>query len=93
MVTQSRDAADVPLNQPRLLTQIGPGIVARVAEVAGHCEDAVRLKALGLCSGRIVQIAAAGDPLIVRVVGARVGVSARLAERVTVVPQSSSADC
>ena len=91
MVTQSRDLAEVsPLPAVRL-TDVASGVVARVAEIAGHCDDSLRLKALGLCSGRIVQIAAAGDPMIVRVVGARVGVSARLAETVTVVPQPNTA--
>ncbi|MAT71150.1 MAG: hypothetical protein CMJ58_16690 [Planctomycetaceae bacterium] len=87
MVTQSRHFADLPPANPVLLTDVSAGVMARVTEIAGHCEDALRLKALGVCSGRTVQVAAAGDPLIVRVAGARVGVSARLAQQVSVVPQ------
>jgi Fe2+ transport system protein FeoA len=40
--------------------------------------------ALGICIGRQVQVVKQGDPLIVSVVGARVGLSARLASAVTV---------
>jgi Fe2+ transport system protein FeoA len=42
------------------------------------------LKSLGICVGRRVQLAKVGDPLIVRVLGTRVGLSARLAECVVV---------
>ncbi len=51
----------------------------------GH-EDAIRLKRMGICEGRQLQLVQKGDPLIVRVVGCRVGVSRRLAERVWVTP-------
>jgi Fe2+ transport system protein FeoA len=40
--------------------------------------------ALGICVGRQVEVVRAGDPLIVSVVGARVGISSRLAAGVTV---------
>jgi Fe2+ transport system protein FeoA len=50
----------------------------------GDDGDAVRLKAMGLCLGRRVQLVKGGDPLIVRVIGTRVGLSARLAEQVFV---------
>ncbi|HYO25925.1 MAG TPA: FeoA family protein [Lacipirellulaceae bacterium] len=62
---------------------------AEVAVVAVPAEDAVRLKSLGICVGRRVQLVQGGDPLIVRVLGARVGISARLAEAVLVAPDRS----
>jgi hypothetical protein len=43
-----------------------------------------RLKTMGLCLYRRVEILQTGDPLIVRVFSSRLGVSARLAERVLV---------
>lgn len=49
-------------------------------------EDADRLERLGVCAGRRVQVVRAGDPLILRVHGTRLGLSARLAERVWVEP-------
>jgi Fe2+ transport system protein FeoA len=57
---------------------------ARIIRVAAGSEDASRLMALGICIGRQVQVVKQGDPLIVSVVGARVGLSARLASAVTV---------
>jgi len=40
--------------------------------------------ALGICVGRQVEMIKTSDPLIVNVIGARVGLSARLAASVTV---------
>jgi Fe2+ transport system protein FeoA len=62
------------------------GAVARVVRVAADPQDAARLMAMGLCVGRRVQLVKTGDPLIVNVVGARVGLSARLAAGVLVQP-------
>lgn len=62
------------------LPRMAPRSIARIAAIAADGDDAVRLKALGLCVGRQVQLIQNGDPLIVRVLGARVGLSARLAE-------------
>ena len=42
--------------------------------------------ALGICIGRNIEIIKAGEPIIVRVVGTRVGLSARLAAGVIVEP-------
>jgi hypothetical protein len=44
--------------------------------------------ALGLCVGRRVEVVKAGDPMIVRVIGAQVGLSARLAAHVLVAVDS-----
>jgi Fe2+ transport system protein FeoA len=46
--------------------------------------DVQRLKTLGICVGRQVELVKAGDPLIVRVFGSRLGLSARLASLVWV---------
>jgi len=45
---------------------------------------------MGICVGRQVQLVQAGDPLIVRVLGTRVGLSARLAAGVVVEPIPAS---
>lgn len=66
------------------LSQLPPHAVARVAEVRAEADDAVRLKSLGICVGRRLQLVKSGDPLVVRVVGSRVGISARLADGVFV---------
>jgi Fe2+ transport system protein FeoA len=68
------------------LSALRDGALAEVVEVVAEADDAVRLKSLGVCVGRRVQLAKGGDPLIVRVLGARVGLSARLAAGVVVRP-------
>ena len=76
----------------RALATLVPGRVAVIARVDEDHEHADRLKALGLCVGRKLQVVKAGDPLIVRVLGSRLGLSARLAERVFVTTCSNSGD-
>lgn len=46
--------------------------------------DMLRLKTLGICVGRQVEMVKVGDPLIVRVFGSRLGLASRLAARVWV---------
>ncbi|MEE9405200.1 MAG: FeoA family protein [Algisphaera sp.] len=81
--------------ESRALSSLVPGRVAVIASVDEGHEHANRLKALGLCVGRKLQVVKTGDPLIVRVLGSRLGLSARLADRVFVTPCSEShvADC
>jgi Fe2+ transport system protein FeoA len=68
------------------LNALGDGVLAQVVDVVAETDDAVRLKSLGVCLGRRVQLVKGGDPLIIRVLGARVGLSARLAAGVVVRP-------
>ena len=60
------------------------GDVYRVVQVTAECDDAARLKAMGVCIGRRLSLVQTGDPLIVCVVGSRVGISSRLAKSVFV---------
>ena len=68
------------------LASVAAMTIARVTAVVAEHDDAIRLKALGLCIGRRVELVRGGDPLIVRVLGARVGISTRLAAQVLVDP-------
>ncbi len=72
------------------LAALPPRADARVVRLTAADQDAARLMALGVCVGRRVQVVQTGDPMIVRVVGARVGLSARLAAGVTVEPASAA---
>jgi Fe2+ transport system protein FeoA len=74
------------MSQPVLLSALPAGAHARVAQVSAHSDDLRRLQALGVCVGRRLQLVKTGDPLIISVVGARVGLSARLAAEVLVTP-------
>jgi Fe2+ transport system protein FeoA len=60
------------------------GCEFRVVRVDADCDDAARLQAMGVCIGRRLSLVQAGDPLIICVVGSRVGISGRLAASVYV---------
>ena len=66
------------------LDRLEPGRCGTVREVQAGDEETDRLKAMGVCEGRRVMVVRNGDPLILRVLGSRIGVSARLASRVRV---------
>ena len=55
-----------------------------VCSVEAGDEDTQRLKTLGVCVGRRVELVRVGDPLIVKIFGSRLGLSAELAARVRV---------
>ncbi|MEO2013266.1 MAG: FeoA family protein [Fuerstiella sp.] len=56
----------------------------RCIDVAGEGEQVIRLKRMGICSGRRISVVQTGDPMILHVVGARVGLSRELAGTVIV---------
>jgi Fe2+ transport system protein FeoA len=57
----------------------------RIAAFEQPGEATMRLQAMGLCDGRRVELVRSGDPLIVRVMGTRIGISRRLARQINVV--------
>lgn len=60
-----------------------PGLFC-IQSVSDDGEMSLRLKRLGLCENRRVEVLTAGDPMVVRVVGSRVGLSRELARLVAV---------
>jgi Fe2+ transport system protein FeoA len=66
------------------LDQLPPRVCAVVRSVETDDEDTKRLKTLGVCVGRRVELVRAGNPLILKIFGSRLGLSAELARRVTV---------
>jgi Fe2+ transport system protein FeoA len=72
------DLETVPLDEYR------SGHCAKVAEVLADDREAGQLMAMGVCVGRTVMVLRHGDPLILKVLGSRIGVSSRLANRVRV---------
>lgn len=69
---------------PRPLAAATTGRQLWVAGLPAAGGDTERLQAMGLCVGRRVELVQAGSPAIVRLVGARVGISAQLAESILV---------
>lgn len=63
----------------------------KVTALEAADDDANRLMSMGVCIGRRVELVKAGDPLILRVLGSRIGLSARLARQVLVQPCESPA--
>ena len=57
---------------------------ARIVKVEAEPADRERLEAMGLCVGRTVEVVQAGDPVIVRVFGTRIGLAAVLARSIHV---------
>ena len=68
------------------LDQIQPEHCGLVAAVRAGDEEIERLKSMGVCVGRRLMLIRAGDPMIVKVLGSRIGISARLAQQVMVLP-------
>jgi len=66
------------------LDQLPPRVCAVVRQIATDDEEMQRLKTLGVCLGRRVELVKAGDPLILKVFGSRLGISAALAANVQV---------
>jgi Fe2+ transport system protein FeoA len=54
--------------------------------------DMARLMAMGVCGGRTIELIRTGDPLVLKVFGSRIGVSARLACKVIVRPCGPRSD-
>jgi Fe2+ transport system protein FeoA len=66
------------------LDELPPRVCAVVRSVETDDEETQRLKTLGVCVGRRVELVRAGNPLILKIFGSRLGVSAELAARVRV---------
>lgn len=55
-----------------------------VRSITTDDEETHRLKTLGVCVGRRVELVRNGNPLVLKVFGSRLGLSAELAQRVHV---------
>ena len=64
------------------LDALPPRQCAVVRRIETDDDDMQRLKTLGICVGRRLEIVRTGDPIIVRIFGSRLGLSASLASRV-----------
>jgi Fe2+ transport system protein FeoA len=66
------------------LNELPSGSRAVVQHIEPAGEAMSRLMAMGLCVGRELEVVRQGNPLILRLLGARIGVSSRLARHVVV---------
>lgn len=65
------------------LRDLSPGSCCTVVDM-GAADNIKRLKTMGICLGRTLEVLKSGDPLIVKVYGTRIGLSARLADDIWV---------
>ncbi len=73
------------------LSSTSQGMVV-CSRVEGEGPEITRLKRMGVCSGRPLEVVRAGDPMILSVAGTRIGVSRKLARIVFVKPAVSMGD-
>jgi len=86
MIDMSNTNHCAPSAQPVHVHQLAPRQCGIVVRVEAPDSDLERLMAMGVCGGRTVELVRVGDPLILKVYGTRVGVSARLAANILVTP-------
>jgi Fe2+ transport system protein FeoA len=59
-------------------------------DVEAMGQSQTRMKSLGICAGRTLELVSAGDPMIVRVGNSRIGLSRALAASVSVCKPSTT---
>ena len=69
---------------PVSAAQMPAGQCGLICEIRGDQEDIERLKVMGLCLGRRLHVIKNGDPMIVSVMGTRIGLARALGECVSV---------
>jgi Fe2+ transport system protein FeoA len=66
------------------LNDLAPRVCAVVRSIETDDEETLRLKTMGVCVGRRIELVRKGDPLVLRIFGSRLGISSSLAKRVQV---------
>ncbi len=86
MVESTTIAESVIVTRPthQHLNDLPSGTRAVVERIDANDDAMQRLMAMGLCVGREIEVVRQGNPLIIRILGARIGVSNRLARHVVV---------
>lgn len=74
------------------LPELKKGACGLICEVR-NADELSRLQSMGVCIGRRIEVIKTGDPLILRVFGSRIGLSARMAEHVQVEPCHKAPRC
>ena len=84
--TDSTQESGIPLDE------LQTGRCGLVVKVDSESDDVKRLMAMGVCAGRIIKLEQLGDPMILQVMGSKLGVSKRLGTTVNVIPCEEN-DC
>lgn len=75
------------------LDTLPQGTCAIVQSVQAGPFDAERLKAMGICEGRHVTVLKPGQPMIVAVMGTRIGLDRNLARFINLIPVDNPQPC
>lgn len=86
MKNKADEATHEDENQNVVLAKLHQYQCGVVSIIDAESEDILHLQTMGVCLGRTIKLIKAGDPMILRVLGSRLGISARLAEQVWVTP-------
>jgi Fe2+ transport system protein FeoA len=78
--------ASSPSHHGHRLDQLPSGTHGIVKHIDSADAAVHRLMAMGLCPGRSVEVVRQGSPLILRLLGAHIGVSSRLARQIVIEP-------
>ncbi|MCA1779115.1 MAG: ferrous iron transport protein A [Xanthomonadaceae bacterium] len=78
-------SSDAPANAVAL-SRLTAGQGARVLALPDDDEPFLRLRAMGLCEGRRIEVVRHGSRMIVSLSGVRIGVDRRLADAISVEP-------
>jgi len=73
----------------RKLTDLDVGATARMLDAAVDAELRTLLRALGLTDNSPLRVCKCGEPCVVQVRATRIGISRRIAQHITVVPDQA----
>jgi Fe2+ transport system protein FeoA len=95
--TSSSSPSHEPMSaeSPDLVTldRLDSSVCGLIAELDAAGPELDRLKMMGVCAARRAHVVKHGDPMIVRVLGVRIGLTRGLASCVRVVPVAPRPDC
>jgi len=81
--------APAVLSPSRKLTDLEVGATARMLDAAVDTDLRTLLRALGLTDNSPLRVCKRGEPCVVQVRATRIGISRRIAQHITVVPDST----
>ncbi len=75
------------------LDQLPAGQCGLICQISVGGSELERLKVMGVCLGRRVHVVRRGDPMIVRVMGTRIGLARGVAANIRVTPSERMTCC
>ncbi len=70
--------------QTTRLVDLDPHTFGEIVDINAPDQEKERLMSMGVCPGRTAELVMKGDPMIIRILGTRIGLSARLGDSIMV---------